>query len=493
MIMKTNIFSLKALSFYFLFCILNTAHVLAQVGIGTTIPDVSSVLDVSSVTQGMLTPRMTTAQRIAIASPANGLIAYDTNMNSFYYYDSAAVLWIKLNGAKDGRLMYKLIKSSDVLSTVLASELTAGGGAKYLLDTGTLYEINGTIMVDFPIELNNAYVVGLDSGEDKLIKASGDLFTGTTGGSIRVLTLAALGGNVFNLAGGGTQNLIFRDCVIGNSANVGLIDNFGLVFVSIIQFSGNANGIVYKNIDKLLLSNMGWFGNNSGTYEKLEGTFGLVGKQGGFSEVNGTSVGFDVSSNPVITNSAVMESTVFTGTLSSGFYVKRYTTGSYAGFNFNDSWTVRCSGVPTEGDFVATGDMNFDYPVGSGASTTLSGTAVKLLGNTTSNSLYRFSTDGGVNNRLKYLGTKSRYFKVSSSLSFQASADATVYIFYIAKNGTIINQSKVYTRSNSTLDIIAIPIVATVSLSKNDYIEVYVQRFSGTGNALTVTLSLTVD
>jgi hypothetical protein len=52
--------------------------------------------------------------------------------------------------------------------------------------------------------------------------------------------------------------------------------------MSIVQYAGNAKGIVYKNIGKLLLSNMGWFGNNSGTYEKIEGTFDLVQKLGGF-------------------------------------------------------------------------------------------------------------------------------------------------------------------------------------------------------------------
>lgn len=46
----------------------------------------------------------------------------------------------------------------------------------------------------------------------------------------------------------------------------------------------------------------------------------------------------------------------------------------------------------------------------------------------------------------------------------------------------IINQSKVYNRSNSTADIIALPIMTTVSLAKNDYVEVYVLRYSSTGD-----------
>jgi hypothetical protein len=42
----------------------------------------------------------------------------------------------------------------------------------YKLDTGTLFfEINGTINVDLPIDLNNAYISGLDANEDKLVKS----------------------------------------------------------------------------------------------------------------------------------------------------------------------------------------------------------------------------------------------------------------------------------------------------------------------------------
>ncbi|AZQ42849.1 hypothetical protein [Nonlabens ponticola] len=60
---------------------------MAQVGIGTTDPDPSSLLDVSSTTQGMLTPRMTSAQIAAIVNPAKGLLVYDTDIDAFNYYD----------------------------------------------------------------------------------------------------------------------------------------------------------------------------------------------------------------------------------------------------------------------------------------------------------------------------------------------------------------------------------------------------------------------
>jgi hypothetical protein len=48
-----------------------------SVGIGTTSPDSSAILDVSSTTKGMLMPRMTTAQRDAIMSPMVGLSVFN--------------------------------------------------------------------------------------------------------------------------------------------------------------------------------------------------------------------------------------------------------------------------------------------------------------------------------------------------------------------------------------------------------------------------------
>jgi len=51
----------------------------AQVGIGTTTPNGSAALDITSTTSGLLPPRMTEAQRNVISTPAAGLIVYCTD------------------------------------------------------------------------------------------------------------------------------------------------------------------------------------------------------------------------------------------------------------------------------------------------------------------------------------------------------------------------------------------------------------------------------
>ncbi|NNE33272.1 MAG: hypothetical protein HKN40_12985 [Winogradskyella sp.] len=61
-----------------------------QVGIGTTNPDASAVLEIESDRQGMLTPRMSTEARSSIASPATGLLVFDTDLAAFYFYNGSA-------------------------------------------------------------------------------------------------------------------------------------------------------------------------------------------------------------------------------------------------------------------------------------------------------------------------------------------------------------------------------------------------------------------
>jgi hypothetical protein len=57
----------------------NTFPATGSVGIGTTSPAASSLLEVKSTTKGLLIPRMTFVQRNAITSPATGLLIYQTN------------------------------------------------------------------------------------------------------------------------------------------------------------------------------------------------------------------------------------------------------------------------------------------------------------------------------------------------------------------------------------------------------------------------------
>src|SRR4249920_3097140 len=78
----------------------NTFPASGNAGIGTVTPDPSSILDMGSVTQGLLVPRMTMAQRDSIVTPAKGLLLYQTDSTAgFVFYDGTTWLPITCNGA----------------------------------------------------------------------------------------------------------------------------------------------------------------------------------------------------------------------------------------------------------------------------------------------------------------------------------------------------------------------------------------------------------
>ena len=66
-----------------------------NVGIGTTSPAASAILDITSTTQGVLFPRLTTTQITNIASPANGLTVYNTTLSVLCFYDGTG--WRKVS------------------------------------------------------------------------------------------------------------------------------------------------------------------------------------------------------------------------------------------------------------------------------------------------------------------------------------------------------------------------------------------------------------
>lgn len=491
------VFKIRNISFSLLFLLSFSAF--SQVGIGTEDPAISSMLDVHSNSLGMLIPRMSTLQRQNIKSPANSLFVYDLDERSFFYYDSIPPnsKWIQIASDKTKRAKHVLVKS--------VNDFPAVAGGKITLEPNYLYEINGTINLTAPIDLNNATVAGRDGFEDILRSpsASGSaVFEGNTGGTIKNVVLTGV--RAFNITGPGKDtpaSLIIQNTIInGMTGSVGTISGFGLYFGNIMQYIGNANGVTYSNIGNLLLSNQGWMGDNRGTFENFTGSFGLIEKISGFSTVSGAAIAMDFSANPTVTN-GVIQGVVFSGSTSApSGYVKGYTTGSYSGYNFTNAWTIDSPGIPKESDAEATGDINFPsnlqseggYTTGFGGTTARNPRREKVWGATTSNNLYRFSRNSGSeeDNKIIYRGSKKRIFKVNASSSFRLTNTNTIVGLYLAKNGIDLPETKVYARVGNTNDIAALKIVGTVEMEPGDFIQVFAERLDGSGAMFTISLNL---
>lgn len=73
-------------------------------------PDSSAMLDVSSTAKGILIPRMTEAERMAIAGPAQSLMIYQTDQDSGFYFNQghpASPNWLRLTTANDSNYWVK--------------------------------------------------------------------------------------------------------------------------------------------------------------------------------------------------------------------------------------------------------------------------------------------------------------------------------------------------------------------------------------------------
>jgi len=81
-----------------LLLIVRTGFSQNNVGINATgaNPHPSAALDVDANDKGVLIPRLTTAQRLSIANPANGLLVYDTDEKCVFYYEQTTVSWLSL-------------------------------------------------------------------------------------------------------------------------------------------------------------------------------------------------------------------------------------------------------------------------------------------------------------------------------------------------------------------------------------------------------------
>lgn len=144
--MKNSFF----LTFGFFFTI---SLVKAQTGIGTTAPNASAKLEIAATDKGLLIPRMTSTQKGAIASPANGLLIYQTDGVVGFYVNtgtSASPAWTRINmdWTRTGNdIAYTLGNVSTTGTLTGGSSSTSsisGFGANINTQAGTTYTIVAT-------------------------------------------------------------------------------------------------------------------------------------------------------------------------------------------------------------------------------------------------------------------------------------------------------------------------------------------------------------
>jgi hypothetical protein len=173
-----------------------------------TAGNASSVLDVKSTLKGFLAPRMLASQRTAISSPAAGLLVYQTDGTSGFYYYNGTIWTIVASGTVFNYLPLTGGTLTGELNTVASSTTNAG--------------------------------LNLPHGAAPTTPVNGDIWTTTTGIYSRINGLTI--GPLTSASNAFVQN--------GNSfagvASLGTNDNYDLAFETnnIEKMRISANGLV---------------------------------------------------------------------------------------------------------------------------------------------------------------------------------------------------------------------------------------------------------
>lgn len=98
----------------------------AQIGIGVNPPDPSAVLHIQDTARGLLIPRMTAVQRTGIVSPAEGLLVYQTNSATGFWYFSGGQ-WRNMSLANNGGKQ-TLVLSDNITNIEAVAKIAAEVG-----------------------------------------------------------------------------------------------------------------------------------------------------------------------------------------------------------------------------------------------------------------------------------------------------------------------------------------------------------------------------
>ncbi len=216
------------------FLVIGNLNLLCQdnVGIGTTSPNASAILDLTSTDKGFLLPRMTTEQRDVITEPATGLIIFNTAANRYEYNSGtpSSPVWTSLvsNGITSvGSIM------PDELS-VSNSPLTA----------------NGILTVNWNAQPANRVFAGPANGTD-----AAPAFRVLTSDDIPGLNASKITTGILPVANGGTGASALTGILKGDGTNAasGITNTTGnITFWSDANTINGSADLTWDNINKRL-------------------------------------------------------------------------------------------------------------------------------------------------------------------------------------------------------------------------------------------------
>ncbi len=243
----------------------NTFPSTGSVGIGTIAPNGSAALEIKSTSQGLLIPQLTKKQRDAIASPATGLMIYQTNtLPGFYYYSGTAWTAVSVNGANTALSNLSVTSVSKDLIADTANKRSLGSSNKPWLNAF----FSGKVGIGVTNPINKLEVLGniKVTGTIKIAdgsQAMGKVFTSDANGlgSWQVLPT----GNAWSLTGNAGTNSANNFIGTTDAQNLVLkVNNQQAGFISYEALKAN-NGYGFQTLNA----------NTTGAYNTATGYYAL--------------------------------------------------------------------------------------------------------------------------------------------------------------------------------------------------------------------------
>jgi hypothetical protein len=196
----------------FILLVINLTFSNAQnnIGIGTQTPHASALLDVSSTNKGIMAPRMTTAQRNAIASPAKGLLVYDMDLNGLYHYNGSA--WAVVGAGGGGGAFSLPYEATTNLNTDIFKITNSGSGDVIKGITSNEF---GRAVVGIANSAGSYGIYGYTNGE-QAVAVYGDAGNGT---ALKGYSVGGLGVD----ARSANNTAIRASIILGANANPALL------------------------------------------------------------------------------------------------------------------------------------------------------------------------------------------------------------------------------------------------------------------------------
>ena len=428
----------------------------AQVGIGTTNPNVSSMLDITSTNSGLLIPRIaltSTTDVATIASPIVSLLIYNSGFtpNGYYYWNGS--VWVQLglaNAAWSLTGNTGTSSATNFLGTIDDIDIVFKRNNLRAGFIGNPNTVSGNKNTSFGANSLNASGTGIrntaigtnvlpSNTTGQLNVAIGDqsMFSNLTGNTNTVIGVGALYSNT-----SGSENVALGRNVL-TSANAS--NNTALGFAALRQNANGANNVA-------------------------------LGHQAGYNETGSNKLYIEMSTVANGTDSSVNNALIY---------------GEF------DNRIVRTNGTIQIGNPATTG---FSLPI-------VRGSAGQILqtngvgGTSWANSLNNFSLTrstlsadqvinatgwqkitfntvafdviGGefVTGTNRFIANKAGYYEINAGFHTFNKSDSEQYAIAVYKNGIEYQETAAHHYGDKLISRI---INCTINLAINDYIEIYI-------------------